>query len=304
MIKLFLTMMISSGITAWILYQYFYYKERKLLYRLYKMIEQAEAGSFQPEEISEEKISSLEHHMKKFLDGSLLEKREQKQQKEIIQGLISDISHQTLTPITNLRIYSELLCEEETKNKDIANTIREQTDKLDFLIRSLATLSRMENGIVEVHPNMSPIQSLFDAIRNEYKQKAHEKKIILQLKTNNLQACFDLKWTKEALGNIVDNAIKYTHSGGTVTVQAYAYTFFARIDVNDTGIGIAKEEYAKIFTRFYRSITVYEQPGVGIGLYLAREIIKAQHGYIKVHSEIGKGSVFSIFLPISNHYEH
>jgi len=297
-------MMISSGITSWILYQYFYHKERKLLYRLYKMIEQAEAGSFQPKEISEEKISSLEHHMKKFLDGSLLEKRKQKQQKEIIQGLISDISHQTLTPITNLKIYSELLCEEETENKEIANTIKEQTDKLDFLIRSLATLSRMENGIVEVHPDISPIQSLFDAIWNEYKQKAREKKIILELKTSDLQASFDVKWTKEALGNIIDNAIKYTHSGGTVTVQAYAYTFFVRIDISDTGIGIAKEEYAKIFTRFYRSIMVYEQPGVGIGLYLAREIIKAQHGYIKVHSEIGKGSVFSIFLPISNHSEH
>lgn len=99
------------------------------------------------------------------------------------------------------------------------------------------------------------------------------------------------------MGNIVDNAIKYTPKGGTVDITVQEYSFFLRIDIKDTGIGIEEEEIPKIFTRFYRSFTVMDQEGVGIGLYLAREIIRVQKGYIKVISKPGEGSVFSVFLP-------
>ena len=97
----------------------------------------------------------------------------------------------------------------------------------------------------------------------------------------------------------MDNAIKYTPDGGNVRVKAEEYSFFVRIDITDNGIGIEKEEIPKIFGRFYRSLSVADQPGVGIGLFLAREIIQAQKGYIKVASETGKGSTFSVFLPVS-----
>ena len=109
----------------------------------------------------------------------------------------------------------------------------------------------------------------------------------------------DPKWTVEALGNIVDNAIKYTACGGNVQVKAEQNSFFVKIDIIDDGIGIEKEEIPKIFGRFYRSLSVADQPGVGIGLFLAREIIQAQKGYIKVTSKRGKGSTFSVFLPIT-----
>ena len=110
------------------------------------------------------------------------------------------------------------------------------------------------------------------------------------------QAVFDLKWTTEALGNVVDNAVKYTHPGGTVRITVTMYELFCRIDVADTGIGIAEEEQARIFSRFYRSPQVAQQDGVGIGLHLARQILSDQGGYIKVSSAPGKGSVFSLFL--------
>ena len=96
-----------------------------------------------------------------------------------------------------------------------------------------------------------------------------------------------------------DNAIKYTPSGGLVTVSVGEYELFVCIDVTDSGIGMTEEETAKIFTRFYRSPRVYEEKGVGIGLYLAREIVSKEGGYIKVSSELSKGSVFSVFLPKS-----
>ena len=114
-----------------------------------------------------------------------------------------------------------------------------------------------------------------------------------------LSACFDPKWTAEALYNIMDNAIKYTPQGGKVRVTVQAYELFCRIDISDTGIGISEDEIPKIFSRFYRSSAVSQEEGVGIGLYLSREIITMQGGYIKVSSEPDKGSCFSVFLPRS-----
>ena len=108
---------------------------------------------------------------------------------------------------------------------------------------------------------------------------------------------FDFKWTLEAVSNIVDNAVKYTTAGGTVTIGAREYEMFVCIHIADTGIGMSEEETAKIFARFYRSPEVRDERGVGIGLYLAREIVAKEGGYIKVSSRKGAGSVFSVFLP-------
>ena len=97
----------------------------------------------------------------------------------------------------------------------------------------------------------------------------------------------------------MDNAIKYTPQGGKVRVTVQAYELFCWIDISDTGIGISEDEIPKIFSRFYRSSAVSQEEGVGIGLYLTREIITMQGGYIKVSSEPDKGSCFSVFLPRS-----
>ena len=118
----------------------------------------------------------------------------------------------------------------------------------------------------------------------------------LYLHDTDISATFDSKWTTEALANIVDNAVKYTEHG-TITISAVSYEMFARIDISDTGAGISESEQSKIFTRFYRSKNVREQEGVGIGLYLARQIISGESGYIKVASGPRKGSTFSVFLP-------
>ena len=118
----------------------------------------------------------------------------------------------------------------------------------------------------------------------------------MQLQDTDAFAVFDGKWTAEALANIVDNAIKYTEHG-TIRISAVSYEMFARIDIADTGLGIPESEQAKIFARFYRSKAVQEQEGVGIGLYLARQILSGEGGYIKVDSVPGKGSTFSVFLP-------
>ena len=130
----------------------------------------------------------------------------------------------------------------------------------------------------------------------QFQEKAGKRGITLIIADTEESAVFDLKWTIEAVANIVDNGIKYTKRGGSVKIQVESYSSFVRMDVTDNGIGIAETEQASVFNRFYRSEMVSEEPGVGIGLYLAREVMKAQDGYIKVSSRIGEGSQFSLFF--------
>ena len=105
------------------------------------------------------------------------------------------------------------------------------------------------------------------------------------------KAIFDEKWTNEAIWNLVDNAIKYTETGG-VTITVREYEMFVCVEVSDTGCGISEAEQAQIFSRFYRSGKTSGKEGLGIGLYLARQIVTAEKGYIKLASKEGKGSVF------------
>lgn len=105
-----------------------------------------------------------------------------------------------------------------------------------------------------------------------------------------------MKWTVEAISNIIENAIKYTDQNGKIKISVIPYQSFTAIEIKDNGIGIAEEEQASVFLRFFRSEKVNDKKGVGLGLYLAREIITKQGGYISLQSEEGKGSCFRIFL--------
>ena len=138
---------------------------------------------------------------------------------------------------------------------------------------------------------------LFERVREQYEAKAQQKGLSLTVQETELHAVFDHEWTAEALANLADNAVKYTKSG-EIALSAVAYEMFVRIDVRDTGMGIAEEEQGKIFSRFYRSQSAGESSdGVGIGLYLTREIVSGEGGYLRVQSAVGKGSLFSMYLP-------
>jgi len=128
---------------------------------------------------------------------------------------------------------------------------------------------------------------------------AEEKELVISFEGNRpLPLLHDPKWTGEAIGNVLDNAIKYTPAGGKIKVVIERYETFARIDVADNGRGIPEAELAKVFQRFFRGASSSDTQGVGVGLYLARKIVTGQGGYMKVASEVGSGSLFSVFLPI------
>ena len=107
----------------------------------------------------------------------------------------------------------------------------------------------------------------------------------------------DPKWTAEALFNILENAVKYTPAGGIIQVAVVRWEACTKIDITDTGRGIPESHQAAIFKRFYREPEVHSIEGIGIGLYLTREIISKQNGRIKVTSAVGTGTTFTIFLP-------
>lgn len=274
-----------------------YYRSKRVMDGMERLLRAAMEDDFSDETFDESRMSAIETKFAHFLSASALSVRNVNWEKEKIKSFIGDISHQTKTPIANLLLYCELLQEEELAASARSNVdaIYGQANKLRFLIDSLVKLSRLENGILVLSEKKVPLQPMLESVCKEYQTKAQNKGISLILQETDAHAMADVKWTTEAVGNIVDNAIKYTDEG-SVTISVKPYELFTAINVTDTGIGISEAEQAKIFTRFYRSKDLAQQDGVGIGLYLAREIITAEGGYIKVTSKPGEGSTFSIFL--------
>ncbi len=275
------------------------YSRRRSLRRMRDMIQSAIDGTFRADTFDESLAASVENKLAEYLAASETQLGKTAAEQEKTKTLIADISHQTKTPIANLLLYTELLKEEGGRDSETVALLGSQVRKLDFLIQSLVKLSRLETGILLLHPCKNTLLQLLEEAREQYMAPAREKGLYLHVITEGAEdvtACFDHKWTLEALGNLMDNAIKYTQTGG-VTVRVRPYELFVSVEVEDTGIGISEEEYAKVFGRFYRSVSVSDEQGVGIGLYLAREILKQESGYIQLASEMGNGTVFSMYLP-------
>nr|WP_305136278.1 HAMP domain-containing sensor histidine kinase [uncultured Schaedlerella sp.] len=279
----------------------------KTLERLDRMLDDAIAGTFQEGDYDETKLSRLESRWKQYLAASALSGENLRREKENVKSLVSDISHQTKTPMTNLKMYTALLeenlraemhMESREESMEMLQEILRQTEKMEFLIQSLTKISRLETNIVEVRPAFQEISVLLAEAEAGIRQRAANKEIrIRNIYTGNGSACYDLKWTKEALENILDNAVKYSPCGSEILMSVTEYEMYAAVSVKDRGRGIREEDVPKIFGRFYRAEDVQQEEGVGIGLYLAREILKKENGYIKVKSAEGEGAEFILYLP-------
>ena len=265
--------------------------ENKTITRLEEMLDSAIDGNFVESDYNETKLSRLESKWKAFLGSSALSNQNLEQERHRLEEFISDISHQTKTPMTNIKMYTELLKEEVSQGdaasmdriKSYVNMIDRQNTRLEFLIDSLTKLSRLENGTLTVVSKKEKVDKLIETSISAVESKAKTKGItISHKKDDSLVASFDLKWTNEALINILDNAVKYSHEGGQVEVFTVQYEVYQAIHIVDNGPGISEDEAAKIFGRFYRGGDVQQEEGVGIGLYLTREIISKEDGYIKV----------------------
>ena len=213
-----------------------------------------------------------------------------------LAALVSDIAHQCKTPLTAARMYAELL-----PPSDESAAVVQQTDKLQFLMDALVKLSRCEGELIEenVHPAIGPVEALAAQAVSAVVPEAGRKGIVLSAEIpNGLTARFDPRWTAEALGAILDNAVKYVPEGSKIMVTAQRYDAYVRLDVLDEGPGIPEEELPEIWKRFYRGKNTRDAAGVGIGLTLCRMIVQAQNGRVLCQNREGHGCRFSIFLPV------
>ena len=272
------------------------HRTRRILENLNRMLDMAMRGNFTEDSFDESLLSALESKLAHYLAASTVSARNVQAEKDKLKALIGDISHQTKTPIANILLYTQLLME-QPGNQACLDALDGQTKKLQSLIDALVKTSRLESGVIALHPAGGGLQAVIDAALSQIAPKAVAKKIQITLEPTEADAVFDPKWTEEALYNLLDNAVKYTPAGGMVRVTVTAYQLFSAIHVSDTGPGIPEEEQPRVFQRFYRGAEHAEEEGVGIGLYLVRRIAEGQGGYVKVSSQVGKGSTVSLYLP-------
>ena len=261
-------------------------------------------GAEEPEQAddSETLLARISHRLSRLYQIMQENRRKVEEERQELQSLVSDISHQVKTPVSNLKMATDTLLTKpvtESERIDFIQGIRAQTDRLDFLFQALVKTSRLETGAVQLQKNIGLLYDTVAQAMSGIVYAAEKKQIsVLVNCPEDLSVSHDSKWTAEAIFNLLDNAVKYTPEGGKITVAVEEWEMYVEIKVTDTGKGISESNQATIFRRFYREEDVHEQPGVGICLYLTREIITQQGGYMKVVSELGKGSAFSVILPI------
>lgn len=229
-------------------------------------------------------------------------------EKEETKALVTDISHQLKTPVAALKSCFEVLKREELEAQErmeFQGRIEEQLKGLEQLVTALVNISRMEAGMITVQKEKQRIFDTLLAAVNRIWVKVDAKQmeiIVKEEETDKLEISHDRKWLCEAIVNILDNAVKYSPECSVITISCKQRSSFFRIEIKDEGIGIRKEEYHKVFQRFYRGVSecVQKKEGAGVGLYLARKIIEDHHGMIFIErkpTDKQLGTTFVVQLP-------
>ncbi|MCI8724045.1 MAG: HAMP domain-containing histidine kinase [Ruminococcus sp.] len=281
---------------------YLYYRRRfiRLSSEICRYAEQVMGGRHVPGQQNQETITSkVLMELEKLETATAFQLEESKKQKKELQEMISEITHQIKTPLSNLKMYCEMLSEEGASFSRQSNEVmKSQLIKLEFLLDTLLKASRLETDMIRLEPENSRVLETLAAAVNNVMRKAELKNIEISVDCRPSVLLFhDRKWTAEAIENILDNAVKYTPENGSIHISVHPGEMYTEIRIQDTGKGIAPAHINDIFKRFYREKSVSQTEGLGLGLYLARYIIALQKGYISVRSTPGKGSRFSVCLP-------
>ena len=299
---IFILVFISSFLSVSITIFYMHKKTETVMAHLLQRMDNAIHGQIQEMAYDESMDAAITQRLNRLLQIAGMHKEQAELERDTIKALISDISHQVRTPLSNIMLYIELL-REQALEKDIevlVDKIQKNSEKLDFFMKELVKSSYVEQEMILVHPQMVSVEELIDISCQNVELAAFRKKIMIKKELSkevSEKLCYaDKKWTIEALGNLLENAIKYSKEESMVQIRFKEQESFLCIEVQDDGIGIKEEEQGKVFERFYRSEQVKEQPGFGIGLYLAREVLSKQGGYLKLTSKLGKGTVIAMYL--------
>ena len=225
--------------------------------------------SQEPENVSDrETIFARIHHRLVRLYNILQESnRKVEAERQELQSLVSDISHQVRTPVSNMKMIVDTLLTkslEEQERNEFLKSVRGQINKLDFLIQALVKTSRLETGVIQLEKEDHFIYDTLAQAMSGIVYSAEQKKIHVSVECpEDVRVSHDSKWTEEAIFNLLDNAVKYTPTGGSVQVSVAQWEMYVEIKVSDTGKGISESNQASIFKRFYREEEIHNQPGVG-----------------------------------------
>jgi heavy metal sensor kinase len=220
----------------------------------------------------------------------------------------ADASHELRTPVAVMRTSAEIALRKPRSESEYRNTLSQvvqETDKISRLIENLLELARADSGAAQMHMERTDLSAILAGCCDESKLLAAKQGVTLS--RNGADTSIWVNANAAAIERlfmiVLDNAMKYTPSGGRVEVQLNTINGFAVAEIRDTGIGISAEDISHIFDRFYRADPARsrETGGSGLGLAIAKWIAEAHDGAIEVHSTIGRGSVFEIRLPLGQH---
>ncbi len=295
----FFFLLLLVCVVIWILTGLYYRKQMERTYQgILERLDRAIGGELQDTVFDESMDAAVTERLNRLVCISGMHQKKAEKERDIIKSLISDISHQVRTPLTNIMLYTGLM-QEKILDKNImqlADRIRRQSDKLDFFMKELVKSSYAESEIINVHPRMTSVGKMISTACQMSELAALHKNIDVIYEETEAVCYADDKWTTEAIGNVLENAVKYSPEYSTVRIRVTVYESFVCIEVTDKGMGIREDEQGMVFERFYRSKDACREPGFGIGLFLVREVLSKQGGYVRIKSEINQGTTVCLYL--------
>lgn len=274
---------------------------RAMARKLEKVLQQAWAGKApDPAAFTGETITDrLGAQAARLADAVQSEAQRSEAAREQLQATVSDLAHQLRAPVANLALYTDTLAAggmPPEKQAEFLKVLQGQTEKLEFLMDALVKTGRLETGAIRMQPRLLELAPTLERAAALARPLAAAKGLELAVECpEGLAVCHDPKWTAEAVFNLLDNTVKYTRAG-SVRLAAERWELFTRISVQDTGPGFDARHAAQLFGRFYREPAAQSTEGMGLGLYIVRQIAQQQGGYTQARTRPG-GAMFSIFLP-------
>lgn len=309
----------AAGIAIVCIRRYYRKRMQAATQMLLERLDRAIGGEMQEEIFDESVDAAVTERLNRLLELTNMHQEQAETERDTIKSIISNITHQIRTPVTNIMLYTGLLQEivaapgqdgGVTENiSHLLLKLQKQADKLDFFMKELVKSTYTEQEMISLHLEMTDVQEIVAAACQTVELSAMKKGIVIAVQpagdvqqhgkeeTADGILCYaDRKWTVEALANVLDNAVKYSPSGSRIDVRLRTGESFLCVEVGDRGCGIREEEQGRIFERFYRAEEVSAEPGFGIGLYLVREVLSRQGGYARVKSAPGEGTTMYLYL--------
>lgn len=299
---------LSAALTLHVIWGYVNYRREYRNYQaIYRYLEEFEMGNYGyrgEEDFTGEGIrAQLAEQLARMGEAFGVLKSKLVEEKENTKGLVTDISHQLKTPVAALELSCELLQDEtldEKERREFLERSGRETRRLGQLVETLSNLSRLEADMITLSPKEADLkETLIRAVNGVY-MKAEKKEIEIELRDfATVRLVHDVRWTAEAVSNVLDNAVKYSPPGTKIQIRVNTLVSYVVIEVEDEGIGIPKSEYAEVFKRFYRGrcAAVEKEEGAGVGLYLVRKILEGQGGSVRALKALSGGTIMQMMLP-------